>query len=472
MATIESLSARPEAMIEMKMEDMYAIPLEDQKAIQLAGARKRFHELREGVSMVEHLADEQGITEIETLEDLGPLLVPHSALKSYPMTYLEKSQFDRLTMWLDGFTTHDLSGLNAKDCDSIDDWLDLLDAGSEVRVLHSTGTTGKLSFLPRGVTEMHRMATVWAAKFRPYPGETPLTDTPIEETPVLYASYRRGGMAYHRLLDFLTSDIYGGNTDMVLAANPGRLSADAASIGGRLRVAEAKGELGKIQISPKLLQRRDQFLADQANAPAIMDQFITDMATKYAGRTVAIIGALPTIHHIAAEGLKRGYENLFSPGTYVQLGGGFKGQTLPDDWHDTILRFTGATRMNEGYGMTELMGSTRICPAGHFHLPAWEIPFLLDQDTGRQFPRTGVHKGRFGFYDLNTETYWGGFLTGDEVTLHWGDDTPCACGRIGPYVHNEIRRYAESEGGDDKITCAGAPDAHDKAIDFILQSIG
>jgi hypothetical protein len=58
------------------------------------------------------------------------------------------------------------------------------------------------------------------------------------------------------------------------------------------------------------------------------------------------------------------------------------------------------------------------------------------------------------------------------VTMSWGDDTACACGRIGPFVHRGIRRYSEKEGGDDKITCAGAPDAHDKAIDFILQSAG
>lgn len=36
----------------------------------------------------------------------------------------------------------------------------------------------------------------------------------------------------------------------------------------------------------------------------------------------------------------------------------------------------------------------------------------------------------------------------------------------------DIRRYSEIEGGDDKITRAGAPEAHDKALDFILQHIG
>jgi hypothetical protein len=278
-------------------------------------------------------------------------------------------------------------------------------------------------------------------------------------------------MAYNRLLDALQDEIYGGDSSMILAPIQGRMSADAASIGGRLRVAQSKGELGKIQISPKLMARREQFLAEQEKMPAQLDAFMDDVCKRLKGQTLAVIGAVPTLHHIAVEGLKRGYERVFSPSTYLQLGGGMKGHVLPDDWYDTIIRFFGGQKMVEGYGMTELMGSSRICPGGHFHFSPWTVPFLLDPRTGEQFPRTGTHKGRFGFYDLNTTTYWGGFLTGDEVTLSWGDTEPCSCGRIGPYVHRELRRYAESEGGDDKITCAGAPDAHDKALEYILQTI-
>ena len=46
------------------------------------------------------------------------------------------------------------------------------------------------------------------------------------------------------------------------------------------------------------------------------------------------------------------------------------------------------------------------------------------------------------------------------------------CSRIGAYLHHGIRRYTEKEGGDDKITCAGAPGAHDRAVDFILENLG
>jgi hypothetical protein len=76
-----------------------------------------------------------------------------------------------------------------------------------------------------------------------------------------------------------------------------------------------------------------------------------------------------------------------------------------------------------------------------------------------------------GIYDLTRDDLWSGFLTGDAVTLHWGDQAPCRCGRTGAYLERGIRRYSEEEGGDDKITCAGAPQAHDNALDFIRQLV-
>ena len=465
------LGTAPERIIELSTSQMYAIPREEQAAIQLTGARARFEQLVERIPMLSRLAAEQGITEIRTLEDMGPLLIPHSAMKSYPMSYLETSRFDRLTAWLDGFTTHDLSGLDASACDSIDDWLDLLDQNTEVRVLHSTGTSGKLSFLPRGTTEMKIMVTGWRRMFDRYRSEPPRMGAPVEEAPTIFVQYRRGGMAQHRLLDYLQAYLYDGDASKIVTTNPSRFSADAASIGGRLRVAEARGELGKIKISPKLMERREAFLKEQAKSGGYMDAFLDDVNTRFRGKPVSILAHVPMLFNVATEGLKRGIENVFARDSFIMAGGGMKGLTLPDNWRETVDRFFGGAPLSEGYGMTEMVASTRACPEGRYHLPPWEIPFLLDPATGEQYPRTGTHTGRLGAFDLNAQTYWGGFLTGDEVTLSWGDESPCACGRIGPYVHRGIRRYSEKEGGDDKITCAGAPDAHDKAIDFILQSV-
>jgi hypothetical protein len=183
------------------------------------------------------------------------------------------------------------------------------------------------------------------------------------------------------------------------------------------------------------------------------------------------MGHVPMLYNVARQARQRGIENVFARNSFAAAGGGMKGHNLPADWRESVDRFLGGVPLTEGYGMTEVVAATRICPGNHYHLPAWHVPFVLDPASGQPRPRTGTVTGRYGAYDLNAETYWSGFLTGDEVTLSWGDTEPCSCGRIGPYLHHDVRRYTEKEGGDDKITCAGAPEAHDKAIDFILQAI-
>jgi hypothetical protein len=34
-------------------------------------------------------------------------------------------------------------------------------------------------------------------------------------------------------------------------------------------------------------------------------------------------------------------------------------------------------------------------------------------------------------------------------------------------VYPTIRRYSEKEGGDDRVLCSGAPEAHDNALAFL-----
>jgi hypothetical protein len=469
---LKSLAAAPQKIIELESEQMYRMSPADVSTLQLAGAQKRFTDLVDQIPMLTRLASAQRIDSITRIEDLAPLLVPHSAYKGYPMSFLEKCQFSRLTRWLDGLTSYDLSGIDASRCASIDDWLDLLDSKTEIRVAHSTGTSGKLTFLPRSTQELPAMAAGWRRTFDRFANEPARLGAPLEVTPTLFLQYRYGAMALHRMLDAIEKYVYGGDASMVLAVNPGRFSADVASIAGRLRTADAKGELGKAQIAPELLARREEFLQDQRGAAARVNAFLDESVTRFAAKPVAILANPPMLFDIASAGLARGLENVFAKDSYIQAGGGLKGHKLPDDWQHTVLRFFGAERLSPGYGMSEVVASTsRNCPEGNYHLPPWMIAFQLNPTSGQQLPREGTHVGRLGLFDLNAQTYWGGFLSSDEVKLNWGNETPCACGRTGAYLYPEIRRYSEQEGGDDKISCAGVADAHEKALDFILRAV-
>jgi hypothetical protein len=112
-------------------------------------------------------------------------------------------------------------------------------------------------------------------------------------------------------------------------------------------------------------------------------------------------------------------------------------------------------------------GGCNRCEHGRYHLPPTWVAFVLDLETGRPMAREGRQTGRFAVMDLFPETYWGGFITGDLVTIG-GWTEPCDCGRTGPYLEPDIKRVSDVLGGEDKISCAGVADAHDKAIDYLL----
>ncbi len=468
---IQQLIDRPEDQIKLSMNELYSIPLAVQEAMQLASVQKRFKEQAGRIPILGKLREQQNIAEIRRLEDVALLLLPHSAYKSYSLALIEQGRFDKLTRWLDGLSAHDLSGLDASGIETIDDWIKMLDEKTPIRVIHSTGTSGKLSFLPRSEVEIESMVDGQRGTFSVYRDEPPRIAGRLEDTPLLFPWYRHGAMAYHRVIDGMVRYLYGGNEHMVYALNPGRLSADAISLAGRLRAAEARGELGKQRIAPKLLARREAFLEEQREAPLRMGRFLEKLQKEIAGRSIHVIGSLPQQFDMAVAAKAAGITQLFHPLSHVAAGGGNKGRALPGDWEDTVKNFYGVRALSAGYGMSEVVIGTRMCPQGKYHMPVFVIPFVLDQATGTPFPRKGTVTGRMGVFDVNARTYWGGFLTGDKVTFSWGD-TPCGCGRIGPYVHDPIRRFTEAEGGDDKITCAGAPDAHDKAIEFILNAAG
>lgn len=132
-----------------------------------------------------------------------------------------------------------------------------------------------------------------------------------------------------------------------------------------------------------------------------------------------------------------------------------------------MRRFTGVNRLHELYGMTEILGTHMKCEHGHFHFAPTVIPFLLDPETGRPLPREGRVTGRAAFFDLGAHARWGGFISGDEITVEW--DKPCPCGRTGRYVVGAIQRFSDKNGGDDKITCAASESVVNDALSFLNQ---
>ena len=458
-------SSDPTIYFEGSYKAAHSVPREQLERLQLEALRQRFDEMRGGVQMLTALADELGVTAIDKLEDVVPLLFKHTVYKSYPVSLLEKGRFDQITKWLGRLTTVDLSSLNFDGITTIDGWFDAFDTQSELRLSHSSGTSGTMSFFPRTDGEMH----LWFRTTRMLTNDaTGLPANSEEPFHCIWPTYRRGCSTILRSTDYQIQYFCGGDESKFHVLNPGRMSSDVMFLAGRLRNAAARGEVAKIEISPELRARREEFESTQQNLRQSMMTFLADAIEKLKGERVIMVGASNQMYEIARSGLERGLKNVFAPDSLIQPSGGAKGQVQPDGWREVIKEFNGVDKLMPMYSMSEVMGAHSTCEHDRYHIAPWTILFVLDPDTGEVYPRSGQHTGRAAFFDTMAKTYWGGFVTGDEVSVDW---EPCKCGLTTPHISHAIERYSEKRGGDDKISCAAADGAHESAIDFLTNAL-
>lgn len=466
-----NLLQEPLSYIDGSYLEGHRLTREQLEQVHLAGIRKRFGELRKRVPVLDRLATEQGIEAIDSIEDAVPLLFPHTVYKSYPLSILERGQFDRLTRWLDGLTAEDLGKVDVSGVETIDDWVSCMDRQTDLRLLHTFGTTGKLSFVPRMREHWIQSTTLTAHAVRDWHGEHTGPDLMTARLPMVQPGYRFGAGATYRGVEAMVKLWAGGDDNALFLYPHDYFSADIASLAGRLRAAEARGEQGKLELSPALLKRREEFAHREQQRPGRMKEFLQTAVQRFGGKDICLFAVWPILFEWAEQGLAEGLRGLFGEGSLLMSGGGSKGRVLPADYREQIHEFLGFRRTFETYSMSELMPGNVRCEAGHYHAPPVLVPFLLDPETGKMLPRTGTQTGRYACFDMLPHNYWGGLVTGDEITMA-GWDEPCSCGRASPYIHGEIRRYSEKQGGDDKINCAGAPEAHDRAVDFLLHAAG
>jgi hypothetical protein len=120
--------------------------IDDLDAKQLAAARELFQERREQLAIVRRRAEEAGITEINSLHDLVPLLLAHTSYKSYPASFMEQGRWDRMLQWLQTLSVENLSDTDIDGVTDVDDWIRRLRAAGHM-VQATSGSTGKVSFL-------------------------------------------------------------------------------------------------------------------------------------------------------------------------------------------------------------------------------------------------------------------------------------------------------------------------------------
>lgn len=448
---------------------MHHLPPRELEALQLAAVQVRFDELRDAIPTLTAMVREQGVDSIDELDDIVPLLFQHSVYKSYPASLLWGSRFVELTRWLNRLTTCDLSALDVSACRSVDEWLDVLDAETELRVAHSSGTTGTMSFLPRSAHEWDRMfegARCGMFQFSDPSGAGGAHEG--EYFDLIWPLYRHGRSAIMRMPEMGMKHLL-GSEERLHVLRPGRMSSDAMLVAARLRAAAARGELDQLDIGPVLRERRAEFEREQREMASTMPRFVNEVAQELAGQRVWLLATWNVLYGLAKSALDSGLEGVFAADSLVTTGGGAKGQEVPEDWEETVQRFTGVMQIQHAYVMSEITALNKLCEQGRYHFEPWIVPFALNPQDGARLPREGEHTGRCAVFDLVAATYWGGFISGDEVSLSFDE---CRCGRTTPHAARGIQRYSEKQGGDDKITCVAAEDAHRAALEFLTDELG
>jgi hypothetical protein len=451
----------PWTWIDQGFEPLYAMSWRECEEAQLAALKLQFAKLNGPVAALEKLAKREGVVAVDSVEDALPLLFDHRIYKSYPLAIIEKREIGKLNGWLDRLTTHDLSKMDLSGLSMIDDWLDRLDEFGML-VGTSSGTTGKLSFVPRSKVEFPSWQHSYYEAQRATTGVNAYTD----HVDTFFPGYRGGHQMMLKMLGLFNIPAAGG-PEHYHTLYQTHISADLMSLAARMQTAEDRGELDQLGLDPALINARAQLIAQGKRREQDIEAWFFKLFEEYRGKRVKLGGTFADLIRTARSGIDKGLKPGFAPGSFVMTGGGMKGfKDAPDDWEGYIKDYFGIDTIGMFYGMSEVMSMSPRCSAGNFHILPVTIPLLFDRDM-KLLPRKGAQTGRYAFFDLMAQTYWGGFISGDEITIHWEED--CPCGWKQPYVGPVITRYAEMEGGDDKITCAGTAQAYNEFMDFVSQ---
>jgi len=456
-----ALPGAPESWTHLPVPTLFSLSPDELQVLQLHWAQERFSQLRTHIPALHSLAEKQGVSHVQDFDILAALLFTHQVYKSYPFALIEEKRFDDLTRWLGKLTSHDLSDLDMSGVNSMDEWLARLDQ-TGMFVFHSTGTSGKLSFFPRSQTEKE----AWVEGTYTFM-EAFMPGIRGVHLPVFWPAYRSGRQAGMRLISYFGPVLAGGETEYhSLFDAP--MSADFMSLAMRMQHAQARGDLKAIDTIKAIFRTRGEIVTLKARKAAVTRRFFEKMVREYRGRRVFLMASATDLLDLALEGLKSGERNVFAPDSMLLTGGGFKGRREVPAWKDILQEFYGVERVFLSYGMTELNTYHPACSKGAYHVFPWTIPLVLDE-KGAPLPRRGVQTGRAGYFDLLAQTYWGGILTGDRVTVHF--DEPCGCGWRGPWIEDNVQRFTELLGGEDIISCAGVQSAYSDFMEYIAADV-
>ncbi len=298
-------------------------------------------------------------------------------------------------------------------------------------MLYSSGTSGKLSFVPRD-------EATWLA----YRANGPSylmqrvieLDLDFSRMDGVVLGFRGGRMGIQRagveLSRFLVRMTYLYDADVSADALRSALRPSSA-----IATAHGGEETAPAERAARLTGSDDERRVAYAR---ILDALAC--ATRE-DRAVYLFGAPYQVNELASAAREAGLPPL-SARSVVNLGGGWKSfeGTRVDAaaLAERIERDLGVPRARqlEAYAMVELDSPLMRCTEGRYHVPPLLEPVLFDESLA-PLPDDCEAAATFGFLNPTAESYPGFLVTGDRLRLA---RQTCPCGLVGPTVLGDVRR--------------------------------
>ena len=445
------MSAAEKLMAKVRDDDRFDYSAAEIRPLQIAALNERFQDRKGRIKLLAKRAEEAGTSEIRCLDDMVPLLFPHTAYKSYPESFLIDERWDRLTKWLGTVSPYPIEGVDLEGIADIDEWIDRL-AEKGYFISCSSGTTGKSAMLIASGKDMDwsKIDTVgvfsWGSGVPAAQDRLLVGCAPVATVPKNQAISEAQAAAFC-------------NPEWERWAYP----VPPITVGSLTRMVVMRKKMADGKASP---QEIADFEATSKDRQDVLDAAIektADFIVANRDRKLMVAGLWSGLYAVAKAVRERGYAAKdFDPDNCIYVGGGLKRAQLPADYqqfvHETFNIPEG--RHFQNYSMQELNSGMPKCrEGGRYHVPPWIVPFILDKSGDALLPHDpagGEVEGRAAFFDLSLDGRWGGVISGDKVSL---DYSPCQCGNRGPSFRDNIARFADLE-GDDKIGCAGTIDAY------------
>lgn len=435
--------------------DGHHLSWDEIRETQLTALEERLQERIDRIKLVKLRAQDAEIEHIDKLEDVVPLLLPHTAYKSYPESFLTEKKWDRLTKWLGTVSSYPTDGVDLSEVKEIDDWVQAcLDAG--LWVACSSGTTGKSAMLVASKEDIDFTckngvsAVQWGSAIREGDMRTP--------------AGAAGAVAYTPKNAAMGGALMGAFADPEAPRFQSGLP--PVTIGSLTKMIMLRKAIADGTAKPSDIAEYDSESASREKGLEDAQVRAVDDIISKRDKRLYITGMWGALYPFAVAVRERGYSAKdFHPENGIYLGGGLKRARLPDDYREFVYETFNLQPeyIFQMYGMQELNSSMPRCQEGNrYHVPPWLVVLPLNKNGDELVEGVGKGQveGRAAFFDLAMDGRWGGVISGDHVHV---DFEPCVCGAKSPSIRDDVYRYSDLE-GDDKIGCAGTVDAYVRGL--------